>query len=183
MYDFAQCCFCVGQLVVVMSDLWLSPLSPSLSLCLSFSLSLPPPPPFVSYHLSSLSPTLIFSLPLSFPHLHTVDMRRLQDYYELGETIGNGGFGAVYAGTSLISGNPVSIETECPLSLSPSPTFPVVWSYEHMLGVLLLETRVCMCAHVRACAWKWVRVWVNGWECVHVHLCMHPILVWLVVPD
>ena len=52
---------------------------------------------------SHISLSLSLSLSLS-----PVDLRRLQDYYEFGETIGNGGFGAVYAGTSLLSGNPVS---------------------------------------------------------------------------
>ena len=69
------------------------------SLSLSFSLS-----PTLT-----LSPSFLFHHPPLFSRYHIVDMRRLQDYYELGETIGNGGFGAVYAGTSLISGNPVSI--------------------------------------------------------------------------
>ncbi len=36
------------------------------------------------------------------------DQRNLHDSYQLGETIGNGGFGAVYAGVSRLSGDSVS---------------------------------------------------------------------------
>ena len=45
-------------------------------------------------------------------HTHTVDstyQRRLLDYYQLGDTIGNGGFGAVYAGMCKTTGQSVSI--------------------------------------------------------------------------
>ena len=37
------------------------------------------------------------------------EQRNLLEFYELGETIGNGGFGAVYAGQSRLTGDSVSV--------------------------------------------------------------------------
>ena len=40
--------------------------------------------------------------------MEETQQRKLLDFYELGDTIGNGGFGSVYAGISRLNGDSVS---------------------------------------------------------------------------
>ncbi len=82
------------------------------------------------------------------------DQRNLHDFYQLGETIGNGGFGAVYAGVSRLSGDSVSTY-KCGRSTQYLPTLQCTTFTIGLLGVRSedLQQRSGLCNLFWACSY------------------------------